>query len=396
MTTRIRNRPRARSSASKRPMNENLSALVFELQRAGSKVDKAKALARAWRTVRGLSSTERRFLAREVGFDGAEELIEGLAGQGKGGFAPAAVLEALGKMRREEGLSLRGILSDLRDPERRDDLLVRGIDLMADSVVRPDEAEGETAESLVHDRAVEVDDDDLIVDVDEPARGGDPLPVPPIPPVAPVPRPEPGPRPKPRPRPKPGPRPKPERRPEPEPRPAPGPGPEMEPEPETEPGPQVEEPSPWDSMWQPVAPIDAPPESASLVIESSPSMVADGRENLQQDRPQGSTLARLRKFREGVESLRGTGVHRLREALEALPEPWARRRALVALIDAGLPEDAGSVLELIEDLDREMDRRWCLSALARRGDLTGADLDRALELLSSPAARRRVEALARS
>jgi hypothetical protein len=88
-------------------------------------------------------------------------------------------------------------------------------------------------------------------------------------------------------------------------------------------------------------------------------------------------------------------VHLLREALEAIPEPWARRRALVALIDAGLPDDTGSVLDLIEGLEREMDRRWCLSALARRGDLGGAELDRALELLTSPAARRRVAALAR-
>ncbi|MEX1311900.1 MAG: hypothetical protein AB1Z65_15845 [Candidatus Sulfomarinibacteraceae bacterium] len=370
-------------------MNEELSALVFELQRAGSKVDKAKALARAWRTIRGLSKVERRLLVREVGFDGAEDLIEGLAGEGRGVFAPAAVLEALGKMRREEGLSLQGLLSDLRDPERRDDLLVRGIDLVADSVVRPDEAEGEPAESLVHDRAVEADDDDLVADVDGPGRGGDPLPVPPIPPAAPVPRPEPGPRPKPRPRPKPGPRPKPERRPEPEPRPAP------ELERQVEPEPQAEEPSPWDSMWQPVDPLDASPDIASPVIESRPPMAAGGRQSLQQDRRHGSTLGRLRRFREGVETLRGAGVHRLREALEALPEPWARRRALVALIDAGLPDDAGSVLELIEGLDREMDRRWCLSALARRGDLTGADLDRALGLLSSPAARRRVVALAR-
>ena len=366
-------------------MNDDLSALVFELQRAGSKVDKAKALARAWRTVRGLNKVERRLLAREVGFDGAEELIEGLAGKGQGVFAPAAVLEALGKMRREEGVSLRGFLSDLRDPERRDDLLVRGIDLVADSVVRPEEADDEAVESPAHEHGLEVDEDDSFVDGAGPPRGGDPVTVPPIPPAVPAPTPKPKQQPKPRLKPRPQPRPEPK----------PEPSPEPVPESATEPEPFAEEPSDWDSMWQPAAPLDTAQVPSSGVIEAGPSTPETGLPSLQGDRGQGSTLGRLRQFREGLETLRGAGVNRLREALEVLPEPWARRRALVALIDAGLPEHVGAALDLVEDLDREMDRRWCLSALARRGGLSGADLDRALELISSPAARRRVEALAR-
>jgi len=66
----------------------------------------------------------------------------------------------------------------------------------------------------------------------------------------------------------------------------------------------------------------------------------------------------------------------------------------VALLEADVPDDPATALDLIEALDRPMDRRWCLSALARRGDLTDADLERALEMLESPAARRRVECLA--
>ncbi len=54
-----------------------------------------------------------------------------------------------------------------------------------------------------------------------------------------------------------------------------------------------------------------------------------------------------------------------------------------------------SGVDLVVTLDRESDRRWCLGILARRGDLQGFQLDRALELVSSPSARRRIESAAR-
>lgn len=351
-------------------MNEDLSALVFELQRAGSKADKAKALARAWRTVRGLSKTERRLLAREVGFDGAEDLIEGLAGEGEGVFAPAAVLEALGKMRRGEGLSLRGILSDLRDPDRRDDLLVRGIDLVADSVARPEEIVDEHDETPIHGHGLEIGEGDFIADAEANTDEEDSVTMPPIPAGAPSP--------------------------EPEPEPLPAPDPEPPPEPKPEIQPHEQESSLWDNIWEPVELPEQPTGSTAMVAEE---MLSSGVTSHRAGRPnqtQGSTLGRLRSFRNGLDALRGAGIHRIREALEDLPEPWARRRALVALLEADIPDDPASALELIGDMERAMDRGWCLSALARRGDLTGAYLERALEMVSSPAARRRLRALARA
>ncbi len=137
-------------------VSDDLTALVFELRRAGSPAEKARALARAWRTVRGLNPTDRRLLAREAGFDGVEDLIEGLARKGGGAFAPAAVLAALGKMRDDKGLSVRGAIADLRDPDRRDDLLARGLDLAARSFDRVDEVD-EVDEALVMDEPA-VDD----------------------------------------------------------------------------------------------------------------------------------------------------------------------------------------------------------------------------------------------
>jgi hypothetical protein len=103
---------------------------------------------------------------------------------------------------------------------------------------------------------------------------------------------------------------------------------------------------------------------------------------------------RLRTFRDQIEELRGADGGAVVSALESLPEPWAKRRAVVALIEAGIPGDIAAALDLIEELDRPMDRSWCLSVLARRGGLEGDDLERALTFLSSPAARRRVKALA--
>ena len=67
---------------------EQLSAMVFELRGAGSPVAKAKALARAWRMVRRLSPVDRTALAKEAGFEGAEDLLESLAAK-RGGVAPA-------------------------------------------------------------------------------------------------------------------------------------------------------------------------------------------------------------------------------------------------------------------------------------------------------------------
>ena len=51
-------------------------------------------------------------------------------------------------------------------------------------------------------------------------------------------------------------------------------------------------------------------------------------------------------------------------------------------------------LALVQSLERELDRRWCLGILGRRGALEGRLLAQALDMVSSPAARRRIEAAA--
>jgi len=363
--------------------DNDLSALIFELQRARSPAEKARALARAWRTVRGLKTAERQLLAREVGFDGAEELIEGLADKGGGVFAPAAVLEALGKMRRSEGLSVRSVLGALRDPERRDDLLVRGMDLVVDAL---DGTEDDVDVPVWSDGSVELEvpasrpapaTNTGESDVEDFDDGRGPLPADEFERVAETPLP---------------------------PLPAKGADAGFPPEPDSlvvEPGldpdsdlgpePKVEDadPSQWDKMWQESKTVTNAPITATSVNRNWISS-----EEPQAGRLSDSVLLRLRKFRDGIAGLQSAGSAEVVKALETLPESWAKRRAVVALIESGIPDDAASTLDLIEELDRPMDRRWCLSALARRGDLEGDALERALEMLVSPAAKRRVKAQA--
>jgi len=172
--------------------------------------------------------------------------------------------------------------------------------------------------------------------------------------------------------------------------PEPNEGPDQLEEPRREKSPEPG-PSPWDEFGTRTRAREAILGAASGGLVGSPSIAvtsaaAPGGE--------GSVIRRLRRLRGRIPALRGASGATLAGELDAFREPWARRRALVALIEAGVPADPEAALALIESLDRPMDRRWCLSTLATRGDLSGDDLERALALLSSPAARRRVAGLA--
>ncbi|MCJ7754230.1 MAG: hypothetical protein MUP13_06675, partial [Thermoanaerobaculales bacterium] len=112
-------------------VQRQLNALLFELQTAQSPLAQAKILARSWRTLRDLSPTDRRLLARHAGFDGAEQILEGLATKKKG-FAPAALLQMLNKARASDGATVAGILAGLRDPLQREETVVRGADLVSE------------------------------------------------------------------------------------------------------------------------------------------------------------------------------------------------------------------------------------------------------------------------
>ena len=365
----------------------DIAALVFELQRTSSPVERARVLARAWRTIRGLDPVERRLLAREVGFDGAEELLEGLAGRGAGGLAPAALLEALNRARRDEGLSMRSLVSALRDPGRRDELMARGMDLAAELVEEGAEREEEArpaspppltqAETPEPAAGAGVDDEtpDGEAEADEPiatagvrlppvgekSRAGVPAPKPPSAPVVTT-------------------------------RPSagvfrsPAVGSPLAPDD------ALESSAAWEVLWHRREPPLTLPDARAA---DARAVGRDGDDGLEPGCP-GSFIERLRELRLQLSRNDRVSSDPVSRVLEGFPDGWARRRAVLAVIEAATPGETSAVLDLIETLGHGADRSWCLTALARRGELAGDNLDRALSMLSSPAARRRVRGLSRT
>jgi hypothetical protein len=133
-----------------------LTALLHELQHARSPVAQARVLARAWRTVRELSPTDRRLLAHNAGFDGAADILEGL-NRREGGLAPAMLLRALANARTTDDSAISSLLAAIRDPQRHGEAISLGVDLANDLLTEPESEEGpeEVSDALEELQAVE-------------------------------------------------------------------------------------------------------------------------------------------------------------------------------------------------------------------------------------------------
>jgi len=380
-------------------MQRQLNALLFELQTAQSPLAQAKILARSWRTLRELSPTDRRLLARHAGFDGAEQILEGLATRKKG-FAPAALLQMLNKARATDGATVAGILAGLRDPLRREETVARGADLISEVLrdgiadERPQEIVDALDEPHSVQQVVEATPEEAMAalkelqgqavrpevpppPLPESRRAGNGLPAqthrdnaptladrPPEATVTP-------------PKVKPQPTPKPQ---------------------STRKAPARVMPSPgWDRLGE-AQPRDrsntgartesgerTPPAPGPSRFDAGAVFAALGAES--------SSFSRLRVLEREMRAFQGSSLGTIREVLETFPNGWVRRRALVALITAGVPPDGAQALQLIAGLEREVDRQWCLGALAQRGELKGSVLEGSLELVNSAAGRRRMQTM---
>ena len=107
-----------------------------------------------------------------------------------------------------------------------------------------------------------------------------------------------------------------------------------------------------------------------------------------------SVLSQLRVLRRELSGFKGSSTSTLLELIVSFADGWARRRALCALFEVGIPTDIDDALELVSALDRDLDRRWCLGMLANRGRLRGPALTRALEMVDSPFGKKRLKAMA--
>lgn len=325
---------------------EQLAAMVFELRGAGSPVAKAQALARAWRMVRRLSPVERMALAEEAGFEGAEDLLESLAVK-RGGVAPALMLQFLSSLRDRGNEGLSDVMAGIRDPETRDEILMRGADVVAEAF----EPEAEEDEAVLEDPT---DSAEAVAPELEPQAAPPPIeheeatvsesvfePTPIV-----FGNPEIG---------------------------------RGAPEKTSEADPDTLEPSPGVTETAPIEAEVEPADGGSIDV----TFLVEDLE------AEASLVDRLLILREAVPALEAGGGD-LGRLVEVFPNGWARRRALVALLDAGLPAQIRDALDLIGGLERPVDRRWCLGVLADRGDLRGAEADRALEMAESPTLRRRI------
>jgi len=349
-----------------------LTALLHELQHARSPLAQARVLARGWRTVRQLSPTDRRLLARHAGFEGAEDILEGLS-QRTGGLAPAMLLRVLANARGADGSNVSELLAAFRDPRRRDEAISLGANLASDLLAEPEaddgpEAIGEAIEELqaVEESIVESPEEALAAlnalepdpdaeDEQKPASES-------VPEIDDTQEPE--------------------------------PEPEPVPEPLPPPPPPVVDWSRWHSATESRRPAPVPREAIRPSVADAGSRRFEARAVMGALGAEQSVFSQLRVLRRELSGFAGSSIGTLQELIEAFPDGWARRRALCALLEAGIPAETRDVLELVACLERELDRRWCLGILARQGDLRGTLLSRALDLVESDFAKRRLVSIA--
>jgi len=105
-----------------------------------------------------------------------------------------------------------------------------------------------------------------------------------------------------------------------------------------------------------------------------------------------SLTGRFHALRRHLKEAHGLSGEELRPVLEAFPDGWARRRALLELLRSGAPAALPDALGLVEALGAERDRAWCLGALADERPLSARDRETLLAAVPTPAARRRLEA----
>jgi len=312
------------------PAPTTLPELVQQLGSTYSPFERLKILSRAWRVLRTTPPREMLAVAAQLGLDHADELVEGIARR-SGHEASPALISMIEKAQTQGTAHLPALIADLRDPNRRAERLKQGAQAaVAGALASP------TAPAVTPKAA--------------PPRPAPPSPLPPME-AAPIP---------------------PARKPEPEPPPAEPVVPAAPPPP---PPAQAAPPPPPPPKPRPEPPARKTDGALAGKLAEAPSLTG-----------------RFHALRRHLKEAHGLSGEELRPVLEAFPDGWARRRALLELLRSGAPAALPDALGLVEALGAGRDRAWCLGALADERPLSARDREALLAAVPSPAARRRLEA----
>jgi hypothetical protein len=318
----------------------NLAAeLLAQLREAKSPLARIRVVTRAWRLLRNLSRQDRLAIAAQIGIDGADDLVEAIALH-QGTTPPAELIGALNNLQRVDPATLKSLATKMRDPRQRGQVVVQGLKAVESALIGPDvkPAAPPTPPPKPASQPVTVKPA-----ASWPTREAAPAPAPPAPAPVPVPAPAPVAA-------------KPVEPPKPPPTPvAAPPAPVRPPEPPRE----------------PAAPVRA------AVVEELAAVPA--------------LTARFRLLRRRIAEIRHLSSANLRAVLETFPDGWARRRAFVDLIEAGVPERTADVLSLMDALQSPGDRSWCLGTLADARKLSSDERTALLQAAPTAAGRRRLE-----
>jgi hypothetical protein len=304
-----------------------LPELLQQLGSTYSPFERLKIVGRAWQLLRAMSPQERLVVATQLGLDHSGEVVESIT-RWSGHEASPALISMIEKAQTQGTAHLPELIADLRDPQRRIERLKQGAQAALAAPPLPMPA---------------------------PPKTEPPKPLPPIEaaPIPPAPRPIPPP-------------------PEPVAPPPPPPPPPVQVAPPPPP-PKVEEPPP------PPKPRPAP--GTRKTDGALAGKLAEA----------SSLTARFHVLRRHTAEARGLPPEELRPLLEAFPDGWARRRALLELLRSGAPAALQDALGLVDALGSERDRAWCLGALADERPLSARDREALLATVPTPAARRRLE-----
>jgi len=347
--------------------SEELVWLLHQIRNSGSPIERLKLLARGWRSVRKLSPDDRRRLARELGFDGAEELIEQLAH--RGGMSPSNLLSMLHRAEQSDPAVVLDSVRGLVRPERRGAAAGELLDTVSEILV-----EGEAPGTR------------------EPEPSGEPAREAEAEQEAP-----------------PAPAPEPTLRLEPSTAAVPGAGGEPAQAPLAE-RPEVGEPAVVRPAPATARRRPAPPEwsGARDIAEAFPSRsdaallpgyaavgTASGLPSAaglaSQLGAESSLLRRLRLLTAAAGRLEAAGLEELQAVLACFPAGWARRRALQRLLEAGVPASLTDAIALLEVLPRLSERLWAATTLAATRRLDEQDREALLAAVASPALRHRLK-----